>query len=121
MNLFFVVDEYTDVESAPVVREMVDIVIDALCNPHTPRPEGEIVLGRVAKEQVSLSSLFGCHGDRLGIDSGSVPSRQQHLAPKDILLRHLRIISNRSSSRQKTEIAERFAPSKSIFKPVVRI
>lgn len=50
MNLFFVVDEYTDVESAPVVREMVDIVIDALNNPHKPRPEGELVLGQVAKQ-----------------------------------------------------------------------
>ncbi|KZT23360.1 terpenoid synthase [Neolentinus lepideus HHB14362 ss-1] len=50
MNLFFVVDEYTDVEPAPVVREMVDVVIDALNNPHKPRPEGEILLGQVAKE-----------------------------------------------------------------------
>ncbi|KAJ3563357.1 hypothetical protein NP233_g8992 [Leucocoprinus birnbaumii] len=50
MNLFFVVDEYTDVEPAPVVREMVDIVIDALNNPHKPRPEGEIILGKVAQE-----------------------------------------------------------------------
>lgn len=50
MNLFFVVDEYTDVESEPVVREMVDIVIDALNNPHKARPEGEILLGEVAKQ-----------------------------------------------------------------------
>lgn len=50
MNLFFVVDEYTDVESAAVTRQMVDIVIDALNNPHKPRPEGEILLGQVAKE-----------------------------------------------------------------------
>lgn len=50
MNLFFVVDEYTDVEPEPVVREMVDVVIDALNNPHKPRPEGEILLGRVAQE-----------------------------------------------------------------------
>ncbi|PCH36903.1 terpenoid synthase [Wolfiporia cocos MD-104 SS10] len=50
MNLFFVVDEYTDVESAPVVREMVDVVIDALNNPHTPRPQGEILLGEIARQ-----------------------------------------------------------------------
>jgi hypothetical protein len=50
MNLFFVVDEYTDVEPAPVVRGMVDIVIDALNNPHRPRPEGEILLGLVAQQ-----------------------------------------------------------------------
>ncbi|KAG6907098.1 hypothetical protein DXG01_010511 [Tephrocybe rancida] len=50
MNLFFVIDEYTDVEPAPVVREMVDVVIDALNNPDRPRPEGEILLGKVAQE-----------------------------------------------------------------------
>ncbi|KAJ7137766.1 terpenoid synthase [Mycena epipterygia] len=50
MNVFFVVDEYTDVESAPVVREMVDIVIDAMNNPHKPRPEGEILLGEVTRQ-----------------------------------------------------------------------
>jgi len=55
MNLFFVVDEYTDVEPAPVVREMVDIVIDALNNPEKPRPEGEILLGEVARQFWSLA------------------------------------------------------------------
>jgi hypothetical protein len=50
MNLSFLVDEYTDVESAPVVREMMDIVIDALNNPHKPRPEGEMLLGEVARQ-----------------------------------------------------------------------
>jgi Delta6-protoilludene synthase len=60
MNLFFVVDEYTDVEPEPVVREMVDIVLDAIRNPYKPRPEGEIVLGRVAQELVfcTLHCLF---------------------------------------------------------------
>lgn len=50
MNLFFVVDEYTDVEPAPVVRQMVDVVIDALNNPRKPRPNGEILLGEVARQ-----------------------------------------------------------------------
>ncbi|EJD05124.1 terpenoid synthase [Fomitiporia mediterranea MF3/22] len=50
MNLFFVIDEYTDVEPAPVVREMVDAVIDAFKNPHKPRPEGEVILGEVARQ-----------------------------------------------------------------------
>jgi len=50
MNLFFVIDEYTDVEPAPVVREMVNIVIDALQNPHSPRPDGEIILGEIARQ-----------------------------------------------------------------------
>lgn len=50
MNVFFVVDEYTDVEPAPVVREMIGIVIDALHNPDKPRPEGEIMLGEVTRQ-----------------------------------------------------------------------
>lgn len=54
MNTFFVIDEYTDVESEPVVREMIEIVIDAIQNPHKPRPEGEILLGEIAKQYVNM-------------------------------------------------------------------
>ncbi|KAJ7834050.1 isoprenoid synthase domain-containing protein [Mycena olivaceomarginata] len=50
MNVFFVIDEYTDVESADVVREMVDIVIDAMNNPHKLRPKDEILLGEVTRQ-----------------------------------------------------------------------
>ena len=50
MNVFFVIDEYTDVEPQPVVREMVDIVIDALHNPHKPRPKGEVILGELTRQ-----------------------------------------------------------------------
>ncbi|KAL5482772.1 STS14 [Sanghuangporus weigelae] len=50
MNLFFVIDEYTDVEPQPVVREMVDIVIDALENPHKPRPQSEVILGEITRQ-----------------------------------------------------------------------
>ncbi|KZT64788.1 terpenoid synthase [Daedalea quercina L-15889] len=50
MNVFFVFDEYTDVEDADVVREMVDIVIDAIHNPEKPRPEGEVLLGELARQ-----------------------------------------------------------------------
>ena len=65
MNVFFVVDEYTDVEPAPVVREMIGIVIDALHNPDKPRPEGEILLGEVTRQYVPLCSVFsGCVVDR---------------------------------------------------------
>ncbi|KAH9940657.1 terpenoid synthase [Amylocystis lapponica] len=50
MMLFFTFDEYTDVLSAPVVREYADIVMDALRNPLKPRPEGENVVGEVARQ-----------------------------------------------------------------------
>ncbi|EJD00101.1 terpenoid synthase [Fomitiporia mediterranea MF3/22] len=50
MNLLFAIDEYTDVEPAPVVRNMMDIVIDAMKDPHKPRPEGEVILGEIARQ-----------------------------------------------------------------------
>ena len=54
MYLVFVLDEYTDVENTPVVTEMVDICRDALNNPTKPRPEGEVVLGEITRQYVSL-------------------------------------------------------------------
>ncbi|PCH42430.1 terpenoid synthase [Wolfiporia cocos MD-104 SS10] len=50
MNVLFVLDEYTDVESAPGVREIADIVLDALQNPSKRRQEGEILLGEMARQ-----------------------------------------------------------------------
>ncbi|KAH7921774.1 hypothetical protein BV22DRAFT_1038265 [Leucogyrophana mollusca] len=46
----FVVDEYTEVENAEVTREMIGIGIDALNNPHKPRPEGEVIFGEVVRQ-----------------------------------------------------------------------
>ncbi|KAF7341630.1 Terpene cyclase [Mycena sanguinolenta] len=50
MMLFFTFDEYTDVLPAPEVRRYADIVMDALKNPTKPRPEGEHVVGEVARQ-----------------------------------------------------------------------
>jgi len=50
MNLFFVIDEYTDIETAASCRKIVDIMIDALENPHKPRPEGEVLLGEITRQ-----------------------------------------------------------------------
>lgn len=50
LQLFFVIDEYTDVEPEPVVRAMIDVVIDVLHNPRKPRPTGETVLGEITKQ-----------------------------------------------------------------------
>ena len=50
MNFLFVLDEYTDVDEASAVREMIDIVIDAIQNPEKPRPEGEVLLGEIARQ-----------------------------------------------------------------------
>lgn len=60
MNLFFVIDEYSDIAPVEEVRQQKDIVMDALRNPHKPRPEGEWVGGEVARQYVSLSVLLRC-------------------------------------------------------------
>jgi len=52
LYLYMAIDDQTDAESAPVVRELVDIMIDALNDPDKPRPEGEAILGRMVKESV---------------------------------------------------------------------
>ncbi|KAG1830850.1 isoprenoid synthase domain-containing protein [Suillus variegatus] len=49
LNFFFFVDEYTDMENEGVAKEMVDIVLDALHNPHKIRPEGECIIGEIAR------------------------------------------------------------------------
>ena len=50
MGLTLVIDEYTDVENEEVVQGMIDIVIDAMNNPQKPRPEGENILGEIARQ-----------------------------------------------------------------------
>ena len=50
MILFFVFDEYSDVENAEIVRKQADMIMDALRNPFIPRPSGEIVLGELTRQ-----------------------------------------------------------------------
>ncbi|KAG1886184.1 isoprenoid synthase domain-containing protein [Suillus subluteus] len=68
MNLFFLLEEYTDTENEAVTKEMVDIVLDALYNPHKIRPEGECILGEIAR-------LFWAHA----IQFASLPSQRRFL------------------------------------------
>ncbi|KAJ7474115.1 terpenoid synthase [Mycena latifolia] len=50
MNLFFVIDEHTDVASTETAREQADIVMDALRNPYKARAENEWIGGEVARQ-----------------------------------------------------------------------
>lgn len=50
MNLFFVIDEHTDVADIETARAQADTVMDALRNPHKPRPQGEWIGGEVARQ-----------------------------------------------------------------------
>ncbi|KAJ7049042.1 terpenoid synthase [Mycena amicta] len=49
MNLFFVIDEHTDVAETAVARHQADLVMDAIRNPHRPRPDGEWIGAEVAR------------------------------------------------------------------------
>jgi hypothetical protein len=50
MNVFFLLEEYTDTENGAVTKDIVDIVIDAIHNPHKIRPEGECIIGEIARQ-----------------------------------------------------------------------
>jgi Delta6-protoilludene synthase len=54
MNLFFIIDEHSDVEGEDVVRQMADIIKDTLGNPHKPRPRGEWIGGQATRESVPV-------------------------------------------------------------------
>ena len=57
MNLFYVYDEYTDIANGEGADRIRDIVMDAFRHPEKPRPEGELLVGEMAREFVS-SILF---------------------------------------------------------------
>lgn len=50
MHLFFVIDEYTDVECEREVQSMMGTASDALRNPGKARPEGEIFVGEMTRQ-----------------------------------------------------------------------
>ncbi|KAF9444707.1 terpenoid synthase [Macrolepiota fuliginosa MF-IS2] len=50
MNLLFVVDEYTDIEGGAGAERICEIVKDAFHNPSKPRPEGEVCVGKIARD-----------------------------------------------------------------------
>ena len=54
MNLFYVFDEYTDIADGEGASKIRDTVMDAMRNPHKPRPEGELLVGAMAREFVTI-------------------------------------------------------------------
>ncbi|KAM5541550.1 hypothetical protein V8D89_004740 [Ganoderma adspersum] len=50
MNLFFVIDEHTDVLDEASVQALADISMDALLNPTKPWPDGETVIGEMTRQ-----------------------------------------------------------------------
>jgi Delta6-protoilludene synthase len=50
VTLFFILDEYTDVEDELVTRQLADILMDELRNLEKARPQGECPLGEMARQ-----------------------------------------------------------------------
>ena len=57
LNLFFIIDEYTDVQSTQVVRDMMTTCMDALQNADMPRPKGENILGEMVRQYVGSNII----------------------------------------------------------------
>ncbi|KAJ6583837.1 terpenoid synthase [Mycena vulgaris] len=65
MNLFFVIDEHTDIAATDLARKQADIIMDAMRNPHTPRPADEWIGGETATpfSQVRFIETFQSYMD----------------------------------------------------------
>ncbi|KZT12302.1 terpenoid synthase [Laetiporus sulphureus 93-53] len=50
MNIVFVIDDYTDVQDATVCDKVADVVKHALHNVCEPRPDGEMIIGEIARQ-----------------------------------------------------------------------
>ncbi|THU96145.1 terpenoid synthase [Dendrothele bispora CBS 962.96] len=61
MNCFFIFDEYSDVADPHTVRKQADIIMDAICNPHKPRPKGEFIGGEAHRQFWELASKGATH------------------------------------------------------------
>ena len=50
MNLVFLIDDHTDTGNGEMVRVQVDIVMDAIYNSSTPRPQNEWIGGKATQQ-----------------------------------------------------------------------
>ena len=50
MNVYFVLDEFTDVADNETARKLTFMVLDAFRNPFKTRPEGEHAFGEMARQ-----------------------------------------------------------------------
>jgi len=50
MHLFFVFDDFSDRSTKEETRHQAVTIMDALRNPHKPRPVGEFIGGRITQE-----------------------------------------------------------------------
>lgn len=61
MNVFFVFDEYSDIADEKTTQKFADIIMDALRNPHKPRPAGESLVGEITRQYAPRMVLRSEH------------------------------------------------------------
>lgn len=50
MHTLFVLDDYTDPCDGPGAKVLCDATMDAIMNPDKPRPQGENIIGEIARQ-----------------------------------------------------------------------
>lgn len=67
MNLFFLIDDHTDLLNELNTSMVVEASMDALMNPDKPRPEGESIIGEVTRQYVyDCPTICSLDADVLG-------------------------------------------------------
>ncbi|KAJ6561560.1 terpenoid synthase [Mycena vulgaris] len=64
MHTFFTLDEHTDTLDAAGAKILCDATMDAIENPDKPRPEGEAIIGEIARQfwkRASVNAPKACH------------------------------------------------------------
>ena len=87
MNLFYIFDEYTDIADGEGADQIRDIVVDAFRHPEKPRPEGELMLGEMAREFVSFLPFQSRHLTSLSLSSFWIRA-SNYVSPDDHCLPH---------------------------------
>ncbi|KAG0708516.1 terpenoid synthase [Suillus ampliporus] len=103
MNIQVLVDEYTEVETAAFVKEMMDIIIDALHNPHKMRSEGEFIIGEIVRQcSARALQIISLTCWRRFIDSFTDNLRAGAVEAVDREQGHFRTIDNQFQHRRDT-------------------
>ncbi|KAI0741799.1 isoprenoid synthase domain-containing protein [Daedaleopsis nitida] len=102
-NINFLIDEYTDVESASMARCMVDICIDATIHPDEARPEREVVLGEILRQydQGTSSTL-----EHMLTQQAKVGTSQGLKHLRETFLEYLRAVGQTAKARDQGGILD---------------
>ncbi|KAI0036496.1 terpenoid synthase [Vararia minispora EC-137] len=103
MNMFFVFDEYSDVSHPDEVQVMADIIMDALRNPHIPRPVGEWIGGEMTRQFWELAiKTASAGGQKRFVETFATYTRAVVRQAADRENRHIRTVDEYLEVRRDT-------------------